>query len=63
MALFSKELGIDLGTMYIRVVDGGQVGVTISVASAGVCEDTVLQAARQIEKSRISGHMNLILAS
>jgi rod shape-determining protein MreB and related proteins len=25
MALFSKDLGLDLGTMYLRVVEGGQV--------------------------------------
>ena len=25
MALFSREFGIDLGTMYTRVVEGGQL--------------------------------------
>lgn len=44
MALFSKELGIDLGTMYIRVVDGGHVVLQEPTVAAIVVQEQKMVA-------------------
>lgn len=44
MALFSKELGIDLGTMYIRVVEGGQVVLQEPTVAAIVVQEQKMVA-------------------
>jgi len=44
MALFSKELGIDLGTMFIRVVEGGQVILQEPTVAAIVVQEQKMVA-------------------
>jgi rod shape-determining protein MreB len=44
MALFSKELGIDLGTMYTRVVEGGQFVLEEPTVAAIVVQEEKLVA-------------------
>lgn len=44
MALFSKELGIDLGTMYTRVVEGGQVVLQEPTVAAIVVQEQKMVA-------------------
>lgn len=44
MALFSKELGIDLGTMYTRVVEGGQVVLEEPTVAAIVVQEQKMVA-------------------
>jgi rod shape-determining protein MreB len=44
MALFSKELGIDLGTMYIRVAEGGQIVLQEPTVAAIVVDEQKMVA-------------------
>ncbi len=44
MALFSKELGIDLGTMYIRVAESGQIVLEEPTVAAIVVQEQVMVA-------------------
>ncbi len=44
MALFSKDLGIDLGTMYIRVAEGGQIVLQEPTIAAIVVEEQKMVA-------------------
>ncbi len=44
MALFSKELGIDLGTLFIRVAEGGQILIQEPNVAAIVIEEQKLVA-------------------
>ncbi len=44
MALFSKELGIDLGTMYTRVAQGGQIVLQEPTVSAIVVQEQKMVA-------------------
>jgi rod shape-determining protein MreB len=44
MALFSKELGIDLGTLYTRVADGGQVVLQEPTVAAIVVQEQKMVA-------------------
>jgi len=44
MALFSKELGIDLGTMFIRVSEGGQIVLQEPTVAAIVVEEQKMVA-------------------
>lgn len=44
MALFSKDLGIDLGTLFTRVVDGGQVVLQEPTVSAIVIQEQKMVA-------------------
>jgi rod shape-determining protein MreB len=44
MALFSKELGLDLGTMYLRVVEGGQVILQEPTVAAIVVQEQKMVA-------------------
>ncbi len=44
MALFSKELGIDLGTMYLRVVEGGQIILQEPTVAAIVVQEQKMVA-------------------
>lgn len=44
MALFSKELGIDLGTLYTRVVEGGQVVLEEPTVAAIVVQEQKMVA-------------------
>ena len=44
MALFSKELGIDLGTMFTRVVSGNQVLIEEPTIAAIVVDEQKLVA-------------------
>ena len=44
MALFSKELGIDLGTMYLRVVEGGQIVLQEPTVAAIVVQEQKMVA-------------------
>jgi rod shape-determining protein MreB len=44
MALFSKELGIDLGTMYIRVAEGGQIVLQEPTVAAIVVQEQKMVA-------------------
>jgi rod shape-determining protein MreB len=44
MALFSKELGLDLGTMYLRVVEGGQIILQEPTVAAIVVQEQKMVA-------------------
>lgn len=44
MALFSKDLGIDLGTMYIRVAEGGQIVLQEPTVAAIVVDEQKMVA-------------------
>lgn len=44
MALFSKDLGIDLGTLYTRVVDGGQIVLQEPTVAAIVVQEQKMVA-------------------
>ena len=44
MALFSKELGIDLGTMYLRVAEGGQIVLQEPTVAAIVVQEQKMVA-------------------
>ncbi len=44
MALFSKELGIDLGTLYTRVVEGGQIVLQEPTVAAIVVDEQKMVA-------------------
>ena len=44
MALFSKELGIDLGTYFIRVSEGGQIILEEPTVAAIVIDEQKMVA-------------------